>query len=75
MLQNAPTLAIVAVDTDENERLKFGVIYSVYSYTFLVIACSSAAVSEWCRGTSFGTRLAFDSRSFAKVVCVSLFHE
>ena len=35
MLQNAPSLAIVAVDTEENERLKFGVNYSVYSVTSL----------------------------------------
>ena len=35
MLQNEPTLAIVAVDTEENERLKFGVNYSVYSFTSL----------------------------------------
>ena len=36
MLQNEPTLAIVAVDTEENERLRFGVNYSVYSFTSLV---------------------------------------
>ena len=29
MRKNAPTLAIVAVDTEENERLRFGVKYSV----------------------------------------------
>ena len=29
MLQNAPSLAIVAIDTEENERLRFGVNYSV----------------------------------------------
>ena len=38
MLQNAPTLAIVAVDTEENERLRFGVNYSVYSFTSLLVA-------------------------------------
>ena len=32
MLKNEPTLAIVAVDTEENERLKFWVIHSVYSF-------------------------------------------
>ena len=36
MLKNEPTLAIVAVDTEENERLKFGVNYSVYSFHFLI---------------------------------------
>ena len=36
MLKNEPTLAIVAVDTEENERLKFGVNYSIYSFTSLV---------------------------------------
>ena len=36
MLQNEPTLTIVAVDTEENERLTFGVNYSVYSSTSLV---------------------------------------
>ena len=34
MLQNARTLAIVAVDTEENERLKFGVNYSIYSFHY-----------------------------------------
>ena len=37
MLQNEPTLAIVAVDTEENERLRFGVNYSVYSFTSLAM--------------------------------------
>ena len=34
--ENAPTLAIVAVHTAENEPLKVGVIYSVNSFTSLV---------------------------------------
>ena len=33
MLKNEPTLAIVAVDTEENERLRFGVIHSVIHFT------------------------------------------
>ena len=41
MLQNAPTLAIEAVDTEENERLQFGVNYSVYSLTFSVYTHNS----------------------------------
>ena len=41
MLQNEPTLAIVAVDTEENERLRFGVNYSVYSFTSLIVTQSA----------------------------------
>ena len=37
MLQNEPTLAIAAVDTEENERLKFGVKYSAYSFHSLQV--------------------------------------
>ena len=38
MRKNAPTLAIVAVDTEENERLRFGVNYSViHSPPYLVL--------------------------------------
>ena len=36
MLKNEPGLTIVAVHTAENESLKAGVIYSVYSVTSLV---------------------------------------
>ena len=39
MLQNEPTLAIVAVDTEENERLRFWVIHSVYSFHSLDRGC------------------------------------
>ena len=49
MLQNAPGLAIVAVDTEENERLKFGVNYSVYSVTSLVPS-NGDGTPDRCRG-------------------------
>ena len=46
MLQNEPTLAIVAVDTEENERLKFGVNYSIYSFRSLVTTQAKTAFSR-----------------------------
>ena len=46
MLQNEPTLAIAAVDTEENERLRFGVNYSVYSFTSLLSSTGASTISD-----------------------------
>ena len=49
MLKNEPTLAIVAVDTEENERLRFGVNYSVYSFASLIVTPRAAGQVPWRR--------------------------
>ena len=50
MLKNEPTLAIVAVDTEENERLRFEVNFSVYSFTSLVLF--TLAADTTCRSSA-----------------------
>ena len=47
MRKNEPALTIVAVDTEENERLRFGVNYSVYSFTSLFSTRKTNVLQEF----------------------------
>ena len=72
MLKNEPTLAIAAVDTEENERLRFWVIHSVYSFHSLTFSPSrqpataqaAAQLAAWLQGTGGWTELRTNSVTY-----------